>query len=628
VCVRVRMARSLAAFAVVSLLALSSAVACSAPEEEEVSEAGDDALSRAAEELDEQVRLLGGGRADLEKLAGMVKARVADLKEKQEGAEKTAAADVDSYSAHQWERSFFRANEKELAVEARTDDIFDRPERRALDGAKAQLKLVEQLIALVDQNGMGTLDDPSPAAAYAREGYVEIAISIRMNDELGIMKQVGARLRTMLRKKAPWLKVVFRGLRRDRPSAGKGEAANIDASAAGELWRKDPINSTVWHPRKPEEITPAKLYAGPWFKGALPRLPKASETWKLTGLRSQMADGSHAAADIAFEGAKVKLKFREATRDFWEDAPHARLLWAMGYETDPQYNFADVRVEPRVFIAAHASIERIGIKFGNRADEIIPGRPPKGLSVALHGIRKAPGVGWVDVHFKDGHVETGEKAIKSLEKATDDRALMDTMESVLVKRAYGEVANPLKRDGIGPWDYDADNHVDDREVRAVAIVMNAWLGSNDLKFNNVRLDVERPKDGPTAFVHVLSDVGGIPANVPWDVGINPKGPYFHPDTNNYTVRAFDRLTENDAKWGVARIAALSEEQIVACLATGAHTDAVLAVHTEKLISRRDELVRVFHLEKDFGQLRSCPAATPTCANHGVNRNPAPRHYKP
>ena len=601
------MSRSLVAFSLVSLLALGSYVACSAPSEPEEEVQGEDgALRNVADEMEAEIALLGGSRADLATLAALVDTRIKELEDRKAGAKTAAASDVDGYSASQWERSFFRQDERELAVGARAADIFDRPERRALAGAKAQRAFVKQLIELVDAGSAGSLSEPSQEASYARDGYVEVGVSIRLNDELGLIKQVGARLLTLLRKKAPWLGRIFRGLRRDRPAAGlEGEAVNIARSGAlGDLWKNDPINSTAWHPRKAEEITPEKLKAGPWFKGALPRLPKSTEVWKLTGFRSQKADGSHAAVDIELEGAAVKLKFREASRDFWEDAPHARLLWAMGYETDPQFNFRDVRVEPRAFIAAHASIARIGIKFGSREDEIIPGRPPKGLSIALHGIGKAPGVGFVDVRFKDGHEETGAKAIESLERATDDRAQLDAMESVLVKRAYGEVSNPKDRDGIGPWDFDADSHVDDREIRAVAIVMNAWLGATDLKFNNVRLDVERPKNGPAAFVHVLSDVGGIPADLSWSVGLDPKGPYFHPDTNNYTIRAFDRLTENDAKWGVVRVASLSREQIVACLETGAYTDAALKLHTEKLLARRDELVRIFHLEKEFAPLRA------------------------
>ena len=64
--------------------------------------------------------------------------------------------------------------------------------------------------------------------------------------------------------------------------------------------------------------------------------------------------------------------------------------------------------------------------------------------------------------------------------------------------------------------------------------------------------------------------------------------------------------------------AVTEDQIVACVATGAFSDDALAMYVEKLLARRDDLVKTFGLEGRFGLLRP----------NGPNTSPAPRHFAP
>jgi len=588
--------------------------ACGPVGEVEEVDSEDSAYAEVADALSGELRLLGGGEADLARLAAIADRRVSDLEQRKKEAKAEAERDVKRYDDRQWKRSWFTREEEKDAISARQKDIFDRPDRRALSGAIAQQAMAHELVELARSGRVET----SERAELLREGYVEISVAIALNGELGFAKQAGARVVHFLRRKLPFLGKIFKGLRRDRRVEGpEGEAVNVDRSAGGELWQRNPTSSTVWHPRAPEEVTPQRLYAGPWFAGGpAPRLPKRGEIWKLDGFRSQKSDGSHPAIDLVDGDAKVKVKFRRGADKFWEDAPWSRLLWAMGYETDAIYDLPDLEMEPRAFLAAHASVARIGIKFGPESDETIPGRPPRGLSFSISGIKNSPGAGFVTVRYKDGRESTGDGAIDELKRAIDDHDLMQSMASVYVKRTYGEVSHPADREAVGPWDFDADNHVDDREVRALGVIMIGWLASRDLKFNNVRLDVATPKGGPVQFVNTLSDVGGIHEDLGDTVAIAPDGKFLHPDTNAYTIRSFDRMTTNDAKWAVARIAALSEEQIVACLATGAVDDAMLAEYTEKMLARRDDLVRTFGLEKELGLLR--PNGRPATV--------APRHY--
>jgi hypothetical protein len=602
---------------VVLFVSVSGASGCGSPEESEVD--ADAAFAELARPLEADVRLLGGSEEDLAALLAVLDTRAHDLQGRKDASKVQAKTDVEGYTPEQWDRSFFRRDEMDQAIDARARDIFDRPDRRALEGVKAQRKLVRELADLVRSGEAGTLDAPSARASYIREGYVEIALSIALNDKLGIGPQIGAQLSHFLRKKFPWLGKIFKGMRRDRRAPGlEGEAVNIDRSGPLEdLWRRDPITSTVWRKRNPADITPAKLYGGPWFGGIAPKLPEPEEVWQLAGFRSQKADGANASVDIRLGGQKIKVKL-DYQQDQYVQAQNARILWAIGYETDPQYTLRSVRMEARAFIAAQTAASRIGLRFGPKDDEIVPARPPRGFSFPLKGMRKAPGANGISLRYRDGHEETSDAALDSLEKAIDDRAHLDTLESVLVQRPSVEIDQPIKRDAVGPWDFDADAHVDDREVRAIGIVFGAWLGTFDLKFNNVRLDLQEGKDGSALYLHTLSDTGGLIKNFGFEVGIDPDGRFLHPDINKYTVAAFDRLTANDAKWAISKIAQLSEEQILAAFATGAFTGEALALHVEKLVARRDDLIKTFGLQNELPLLRP----------NGPNRNPPPRYYEP
>lgn len=609
-------------FVLVSAFAVPTGAGCStAASDSEDEGASDDAALTTANDLNEEIRLLGGSVEDLDQLAGILQQRVGDLEARKSSAKDQAKKDVEAYSEAQWARSYFRKDEKDQAIDARAADIFDRPERRALNGGRAQQRFVSELRALVASGGAGTLEAPAARAAYLRTGYVETAIAMKLTDETGFGGQLAARIEHILQKTFPWLGKIFKGLQRDKPVPGiEGEAVNVDRSGPeGELWKHDPIGSTAWHPRAAADITPENLYRGPWFNGkAVPRRPKAGERWGLAGFRSQSSDGSHPSVDIKNGEDEAKLKLRDSQLVF-EEGPNSRLMWAFGYETDPNYVFPELDVEPRVLVAAATSVERIGLKFGPKDDVTVPGRPPVGFSITVNPIKKAPGGENITIHFKDGHDETGDAAIAAVKRAADERPYLDSMESITLRHVFGEVDAPQKRDGVGLWDFDADAHVDNREVRAISIMLGAWLGNSDVKFNNTRLDVFRPKDnGPAEYFHALPDVGHLTHDFGFTVGIDPKAGFNHPDMNVSTVRAFDRTTVNDAKWAVARIASLSEEQIFASVAAGAFDDAAAALYTEKLVARRDDLVKAFGLTAAFPLLRP----------NGPNPSPAPRHFEP
>jgi hypothetical protein len=575
------------------------------------------AVTSGSDQLTQELQLLGGSEADLRSLGAMLDQRSTALGQQKDAATAQATADVGTYTAEQWDRSWFRRDEHDAAVSARAKDIFDRPQKRELDGTKAKKAFVEDLIKVVHSGRAGTASAPTFDAWILREGYYETGISLVLNSQLGLDKQAGKILTSAIAKQIAW---IHDATEKTFGHQTGTEAINIDRTVdPGQYWRMNPISSSTWHARRPDEITPQALFRGPWYnaKGRPPRIPQANEVWTLDGLRSQASDGAHAAVDIAFQGAKLKMKFqRDNDNAFFVEPAYARLLWAMGYETDPQYLLQNTRVEPRVFLSAFAAQNRVGIRIPRHEDEIIPGRPPAGVAIA--GMDVAPGPKWLTVRFKDGHEVTGSSAFQSLQQAMDNRPMMDSMDSVLVGRAYAEADDPANRDGDGPWDYDAVNHVDEREIRAIGIIMVGWMGSNDLKFNNVRFDVDRSSGiRPLPFFHTLSDVGGTVPDLGWEVGVRWNQPHLHPGTNRIQIDAFDRATLSDARWGIGLIARLTEEQIVACLAAGAFDAVALGKMAEKMISRRDDLVKSFGLQNEFGLLRP----------NGPNKNPPPRQVQ-
>lgn len=552
----------------------------------------DSAVKSARADLEREIELLSSPS----RLVAILDKRIAALEAAKGAAKTQATKDVRAYTWRQWERSWFRDTEVDEAIRARAREIFDRPERRALDAAKAQ----RAIAASID----GGDDDARDALVRA---YREIGMSLAMNEDLGVMPQVWQRIVHFVQRFAPSL--------RDRASA---EASNLegDGPAAG----RDPRASAAWSRRAAHEVTPKRLFRGPWYDddADVPKLPADGETWDLSELRSPKADGGHASVGIANGDDVVKMKFHtDPETDLWCEPIYARLLWAMGWETDPQALVRDVRIAPRVFAAAFATIATIGLHVGPELDETIAGRPPRGLSFAFNGMEKAPGAGWVKVRWRDGREMEGREAIDALRSAIDDRRLLDAMDHVVVRRAYVELPRPGKWSSIGPWSFDADEHIDEREVRALGIVAVGWLGFDDIKFNNLRLDVDDKKAGK--HVRVIADVGITQRtrDLAWEVGVRATDRFPHGDGNAYTIRAFDRMTLADATWGVARIAELSEAQILACAAAGSFDDAALGLFVEKLVARRDELVSAFGLAEQVGLLRP----------NGPDRSPPPRRFE-
>ena len=170
---------------------------------------------------------------------------------------------------------------------------------------------------------------------------------------------------------------------------------------------------------------------------------------------------------------------------------------------------------------------------------------------------------------------------------------------------------------VGPWAYDELGHADLREVRGVGLLA-AWLGWFDTRFDNTRL---RLVDGELR--HYFSDLGGGLGRAdaafnwraesinefPWKFMAAPvvrgKGRmttpfrvvHFHTVLDN---PAFQAMTIEDARWMAGLIAQLSREQIIDALMASGYGAAETVLYAEKLIHRRNKMLR------DIGGMEAVP----------------------
>jgi hypothetical protein len=249
-------------------------------------------------------------------------------------------------------------------------------------------------------------------------------------------------------------------------------------------------------------------------------------------------------------------------------------------------------MDPRALLAAFEHKPRVGIRIS------------KTRKIGLSQYKMRNFVGYV--MLTSGKKLEGRAGYELLKRARSAPELLDNVKYVQVH----DVDLALKEGGdtsIGPFNPDDAPHVDRREMRALSVIQQSWLLGGDIKPSNVRLDLDT-EDGEIELVHRVSDSGASlgaadPNAVGWTVSIDPKGKWLHNDINGYTLRALDRTRVDDAKWAVRQIARLSESQIMASVASGTKSWPVAKLYTEKLISRRDDLVKTFGLEKELGLLR-------------------------
>lgn len=271
--------------------------------------------------------------------------------------------------------------------------------------------------------------------------------------------------------------------------------------------------------------------------------PKFSVKWKNNG-----------------EKLKFKLKFLSETHS---EVTAATLLSALGFNTDPsrRINNVKIRFKPGEKEIFHRDMESY-YSFWEMQQAVV----------------------------EEGRDEEGEYFVLK-------EALLEARSEDLIR--------------VGAWSYTKTGHPEAREVRALPVFM-AWIANNDMKESGQNKTIFNTQSALDELSYVSGDLGWsfgsflMPETVPWFKWNVIKSERSDSVSFNYITwhysNMFQHTTWDDARWMVRRIAQLSAEQIRRAVVAGQWEGKAEKILIEKLIARRNQLVRVFELSNEFREL--------------------------
>jgi hypothetical protein len=522
---------------------------------------------------------------------------ISSLERKKAAAEDKAHREVTGWSDKKLARFGFRPAQRDKAVKARSQMLFGRSDKRLLTTAK----IVRGLIASEKAAG-------SAASRVAlQEQQATLMRSGLLNRKLGTERQIPLQIKRFIQLRFPRLSQRIWFLRRDTQFDPGTIAANVGADA-DRTDALDPVDSTMWKPRKAERVTPEALFAGPWMKAnERPTLPRRGSVLELESFRSLDADGIHPSVFVTDPktGTEWKVKFLGGPDNPLSPEPAmSRVYYALGYHASPVYHVKALQMDPRAVLAAYDHQQKVGFRVREGSLwarlGVRPGKYGRTAFKMRNQIR--------NVRFR-GRLLFGDAAVKVLEDARRDPSLLDHIDYVTVHGVDIALKGEAGGESIGPFHPDDPGNVDRREMRALSIISATWGMGDDVRFNNLRLDADVKDDGTVELEHVQSDAGAHfltergPNALSWEVDIDLGGQRLHNDRNRITLDAFDRTTLDDARWAARKLGALSEQQIIAIAAGSAESWPVARLYAEKLIARRDSLVSKLGLAGELGLLR-------------------------
>lgn len=400
---------------------------------------------------------------------------------------------------------------------------------------------------------------------------------------------------------------------------GKGTtiAANLRPPSGNEdASRIDPPASRFW--TRPPPIAQANLFSGPG-RGDRPDYERV--LWEYDEPKTGF--GSNPGFKLKHGALELKVKFGE----LHSEAFTVRVFHALGYNVE-QTDYArslQIRYDRRLFREFHLRKE-MGMRFH------FLGIVPTGR-VALQK-RHDPFQFIAEAVLKDGTRLTGPELKRRLLRdperrhPEDDPANFDpTFEAAiahLVTRAANVQVREAGAQNLGSWEFGGLGHEHLRELRGVALLA-AWLGWPDARFDNTRIKVVTT-GATTELKHYFSDLGG---------GLGKGGGVFswrsdQPNLFDWTFTqparrqgngqmtipfrivnyrpidrtpAFKEMTLDDARWMARMIGQFTEEQIVHGLVASGWDSAAVRLLTEKLLSRRDAMIKDLELAGEIPLLR-------------------------
>ncbi len=434
--------------------------------------------------------------------------------------------------------------------------------------------------------------------------------------------------------------VFFRTRHLTLNGVGRGNAINAAVNLisydAPDLSLIDPLHSSFWS--RPESIATKDLYT-PYGRKANPDLADSVCDYA----SPHKGHGIHPSFEVSWHDSIWKVKFDEEQ----SSGPFAsRIYWALGFPVD-SYDFA-----PTVKVRWD---KRILTKFNARELNSTRVRLAHIPIVTVHPMRYFDPFKYIGyAMLKDGSKLSPEqlraacfpaavpgKGRPELIKAMYDKAFGKKIDFVVMYNASWTTKESENRVEVGSWDYNSLGHAKLREVRAMC-VLDAWLDNWDARWANNRLYIHETKDGAPQIMHVVSDLGalfgnssGLVRRVNGSVKINvyqdapndfnwtfthsqPPGRStvpirgFMPDSK---VNPFAEMNIDDARWMARLIAQLSEQQIKEALIGSGYDAPRARLILEKLVYRRDRMIRDFGLSNEIKPLRE------TCVSRRFSYDP-------
>jgi hypothetical protein len=418
---------------------------------------------------------------------------------------------------------------------------------------------------------------------------------------------------------APWRLLV---LNSDR-TIGRGNSSEDDESTGA----TSGLRSGIW--RQPPNIASQDLYSG-FDRERLPDLSKV--IWEYAEPKS--SSGTRPGCEIRFTNIRFKAKFAEAHSEPFT----ARIFHVLGYHVDPTDCALElkIRYNRRFFREFNMrkplkmSVRPLWIPFGSI--DVQPTYDPfafvrravlkEGRSISAAELKSLLLLSPTN-QASTGNLQNSRSRVSVTDASSFNPKMEATLDYIVVGPVNLQSAKePM--DSVGCWDFVGLGHENIRELRGAGLLA-AWLGWFDSRFDNTRLRLAETNGHPE-LQFFFSDLGsGMGSGKGWLVRHGEDANAFEwtfttPEivrgpgrmTTPFRVKhfrtiiptpAFQKMTNEDARWMARLIAQLSEEQISAALIASGYDSAEAKLYLEKLISRRDQMLRDLGLAKEFPPLR-------------------------
>lgn len=363
--------------------------------------------------------------------------------------------------------------------------------------------------------------------------------------------------------------------------------------------RRQPPASSFWTP--PVCVAKKDLYAG-FGRGALPDYDAVIWTYAAP----KTSAGAHPGFTIKAGEKEVKVKFGEEHSE-----PFAsRIFDALGYHVTA-IDYAPrlrVRYDRRLFREFH---QRQDLRTRLQLFGFLP------LYTIQYQRRFDPFAFVVGAVLRDGRrISAGELRKGLFPRAAqrkhpeDDPANFDPVFEGQVDFLVTLPANVEQKveagDAAGRWSFGGLDHEERRELRGLGLLA-AWVCWFDVRPANTRLRIMR-EDGEIRLVHWLTDLGGVLGkskgfmSSSWQKPSDFSWRFTAPESSGERIRiigyqpvepvpAFRRMDRDDARWMARWIGQLSKKQITDALRAAGFDKATTKIYADKLIARRDHMIR-------------------------------------